>query len=149
MSALFPTKALTILQPWADLIVHGPKRVENRTWPPRGLWRGDLFAIHAGKRVDARERSCADEKASAAGLLGAPSGELPLGAIVGVARLAGVERVPPADDPWWCGPIGWRLSDVVAVEPIPCRGAQGLWRIPPAEAALLLTRWRAALEVTP
>lgn len=26
-------KAITIKQPWASLIVHGIKDIENRTWP--------------------------------------------------------------------------------------------------------------------
>lgn len=29
------------------------------------------------------------------------------------------------------GPIGWVLADVIALpEPVPCRGAQGLWTLP-------------------
>src|SRR5262245_15321972 len=38
-------KALTVLQPWAWAIIHGPKRIENRVW--RTNHRGPL-AIHAG-----------------------------------------------------------------------------------------------------
>ncbi len=39
-------RALTILQPWAEMIARGVKRVENRTW--RTKYRGEI-AIHAGK----------------------------------------------------------------------------------------------------
>jgi hypothetical protein len=39
-------KALTICQPYAELIARGQKRVENREWPTR--YRGPLL-IHAGK----------------------------------------------------------------------------------------------------
>lgn len=39
-------KILSIRQPWAWLIVHGYKDVENRTW--RTKYRGELY-IHAGK----------------------------------------------------------------------------------------------------
>ena len=42
-------KALSILQPWAWLIVHGPKDVENRTWSTP--FRGE-FLVHAGKGFD-------------------------------------------------------------------------------------------------
>ncbi len=47
-------RALTIWQPWASLIVHGRKPVENRMWSPRAseLRPGELFAIHAGSRRD-------------------------------------------------------------------------------------------------
>src|SRR5690242_9094133 len=44
-----PVKALTIHQPWAQLIVHEAKRWETRTWaPPRSLL-GQRFAVHAGQ----------------------------------------------------------------------------------------------------
>ena len=49
-------KALTIKQPWAHLIIHCGKDIENRDWPTR--FRGRI-AIHASKRVDALERACA------------------------------------------------------------------------------------------
>ncbi|MHC4404130.1 MAG: ASCH domain-containing protein [Planctomycetota bacterium] len=39
-------KALTICQPWAWAIIHGPKPVENRGWATK--YRGPL-AIHAGQ----------------------------------------------------------------------------------------------------
>jgi tetratricopeptide (TPR) repeat protein len=42
-------KALSIRQPWAWLIVHGVKDVENRTW--RTNFRG-RFLVHAGMRFD-------------------------------------------------------------------------------------------------
>lgn len=42
-------KALSIRQPWAWLIVHGFKPVENRTW--RTNYRGFLL-IHAGQAFD-------------------------------------------------------------------------------------------------
>jgi hypothetical protein len=42
-------KALSILQPWAWLIVSGHKDIENRSWPTK--IRGE-FLIHAGKGFD-------------------------------------------------------------------------------------------------
>lgn len=49
-------RGLTIQRPWAGAIVHGGKRIENRTWYPAaslmkapGLW----LAIHAGAHWDA------------------------------------------------------------------------------------------------
>ena len=41
-------KALTIKQPWASLIVHGIKDIENRPW--RTDYRGPLL-IHASKMI--------------------------------------------------------------------------------------------------
>ena len=42
-------RAITIRQPWAELIVRGDKDVENRSWRTRH--RGPLL-IHAGARAD-------------------------------------------------------------------------------------------------
>lgn len=41
-------KALTVKQPWADLIVIGQKDIENRTWKTN--FRGRIY-IHAGQRI--------------------------------------------------------------------------------------------------
>jgi len=41
-------KALTVKQPWAELIVSGEKDIENRTW--RTLYRGRIL-IHTAKTV--------------------------------------------------------------------------------------------------
>ncbi|WP_234838619.1 ASCH domain-containing protein [Sinorhizobium meliloti] len=44
-----PKLAISIMQPWAWLIVNGHKDIENRDWPTKS--RGPV-AIHAGKKVD-------------------------------------------------------------------------------------------------
>lgn len=166
--------ALTIVQPWAELVVRGPKRVENRTWEPRGLRVGDYLAIHAGKRLDADCWDGAIETAISAGLLASlpvlakldetpcrkrgdrfdpqkayAQSAVPYSAVVGVARLAGVERAAPAGDPWWFGPVWWRLDNVVAIPPVPCSGAQGLWALDPATLNAVRDAWKAAREVCP
>lgn len=43
------SRALSIRQPWASLIVQGLKTIEVRSWPTKH--RGQLW-IHAGKTVD-------------------------------------------------------------------------------------------------
>lgn len=114
-------KALTICQPYADMIATGEKAIENRTWPT--AYRG-LLAIHAGKSrawlsdEDERERP-----------------NMPFGAVVAMANL--VACVPVADVPSELreqqpehvnGPWCWILEDVQRFNPpIPARGAQGLW----------------------
>lgn len=166
-----PLRALTIIQPWAELIVRGPKRVENRGWePPRSLV-GAYLAIHAGKALDWDCWGGAAATARAAGLLGTlpvidggialgrpergdrfargrekdyALSACPYGAIVGVARVAGVETTAPAGDPWWFGPVGWRLADVVAIDPLHCNGAQGLWVPSPEVVDIVRERYRAS-----
>lgn len=121
--------ALTIIQPWATLIVEGPKRIENRTWRPssRLLKRGDVLAIHAGKKTD----QAGGDMAIDMGLWDASNAmkTWPVrGAIIGLGTF--VETITESDDPWFAGPIGWVLSDVCAIEPVFCKGAQGLWVVP-------------------
>lgn len=74
----------------------------------------------------------------------------PLG-IVGVARVAGVIAPGDGEDGyecpvilagtpgvhvdvdlrWWDGEsFGWVLDQRTAIKPVPCKGRQGLWRVP-------------------
>ena len=126
-------RALTILQPWALCILDFGKMVENRSWRPPDSLLGQRFAIHAGKVPDLPAYEGLLKEGYPLPLLSA----MPFGAVVGVATL---DRVVTAlDDPWFCGPVGWRLRDVRGLPtPVPCRGAQGLWTLPPeVEAAVL------------
>lgn len=42
-------KAITVKQPWASLIVHGIKDIENRRWPCPQKYIGQRILIHASK----------------------------------------------------------------------------------------------------
>lgn len=42
-------KVLTLIQPWATLVILGEKKIETRSWKTN--YRGEI-AIHAGKKVD-------------------------------------------------------------------------------------------------
>lgn len=125
-------KALTVRPPWSDAIAHGGKTVENRGRQTH--YRG-LLAIHAGKRFDwdaeyppgEMRKWCAPE-------------DLPLGAIVAVADLTGCHSSSTTCGPdgiGLCSPWGrwdawhWQLSNVRPLaDPVPCRGALGLWTVP-------------------
>ena len=149
-------KALTVRQPWAWLIIHAGKRVENRTWCPPRHMLGQRIAIHASKRVDLHD--CAETFAElrAQDMLDDVAEKVTLrmlqdgsGSVLGVATLLGwldarqdlasaasVEQGAEAhhvydldEDPWWIGPVGWLLRDVRAIEPVPCKGALGLWEL--------------------
>lgn len=143
-------KALTLIQPWAWCITHAGKRIENRTWPPPASLLGQRFAIHAGKAPSIAE---AERDLAEHGVYVHPPA-LVFGAVVGTARLVGISRdlgplivapsldVDPrrvmrlADTMWRTGPVGWVLDDVVVLpRPVACRGAQGLWTLPPDVAA--------------
>jgi hypothetical protein len=132
-----PLYALTLWQPWADLIVDGIKPVENRPWPPPRWLIGQRFAIHAGRTYDTE---CAEECAAGSfsedrsPIIVKSKAEITLGAIVGVATLERYNKKASlfrsADEsPWFFGPFGWWLRDVIRIDPVPCRGKQKLWRV--------------------
>lgn len=138
--------ALTLHRPWAWAVVHADKRVENRTWRPPPSIIGQRIAIHAGKKWD---EDAARLVGNVCGLDGLPPESRDEG-IVGTARVVGVVEVnrsgparmaltagewnlwPVVNRIWFSGPIGWLLNDVRALPmPIPVRGRQGLWSVPP------------------
>lgn len=125
-------KALTIQQPWAWAIAEGIKQVENRVWSTSH--RGEL-AIHAGKKWDEAGREFLERLGHSV------PDDLPRGAIVAVVDLVDVVPYDGSQpqlfgpnlsaDPFACGPQCWLLENVRRLDqPIPCRGAQGLWESP-------------------
>jgi hypothetical protein len=120
-------RALTIRQPWAALIAHDDKRVENRTWGT--AWRGQLL-IHAAKTADPFESDA-----------GPIAGDQVRSAIVATATLADCHLCECATTgsadcqvcgcDLWAEPgrFHWVLEDVRALpEPVLCSGSLGLWR---------------------
>lgn len=144
-------RALSIRQPWAWLILHGGKDVENRDWSERYpalrearelLISGDRFAIHASKGMTRVEYEDALSFVHALsrhvrpfppGLTMPAPESLPRGAIVGTARIAGISRNYPS--PWFFGPVGIVLRDAAPLSvPIPCKGMLGFFDVPDVEA---------------
>lgn len=117
-SAQAQTKALTVKQPWAALIMAGIKDVENRAWPTR--YRGELL-IHAGKAYDETVDLSALDVSPTDQLLAAH------GEIVGTVQLRDCVQDHSSE---WAEAEQWhwvldtpRLFD----DPIPHRGQLGLW----------------------
>lgn len=148
-------KSLSLTQPWASLVTIGAKAIETRSWstPHRGL-----IAIHAAKTFPgwAREFAAFNEHCQAAlKRVGVTRLEdLPLGAIIAVAELTDCVRFDRfgrfadalseqerAFGDFTPGRYGFVLMDVRRLpEPIPARGALGLWDVPAEIAAQLDTR---------
>lgn len=126
-------KAITLHQPHAYAIAHAGKDIENRTWKPPASVIGCRIAIHAGKVLD---RDGLDDLWDRG--IRPTKDELVRGAIVAICTLTGYVR--ESESPWFTGPIGWTLEDVVAIEPVPCRGSQGLWTLPPDIKKLVTAR---------
>jgi hypothetical protein len=137
-----PFFALTLHKPWGLLIAKGIKKIENRTWSPEGRLRhGDWFAIHNGKKYDERCSPMAQSLGLPLDLfLGSPPANTE-SAIVAVVRYAGV--VAESRDPWFFGPCGWVLDQAVEIAPVPCKGAQGLWPVPPDVAEKVRAAYRS------
>lgn len=133
--------ALTVQQPWAWSIFHAGKSVENRSnW--RYHYRGPV-AIHAGQRWSNRGSDNLEYRLALAREQAAVRHRIDIrGAIIGLADLVDVH--PAADGcckPWGqdyvdadgdisTNLIHLTLENPVAIEPVACRGALGLWTMP-------------------
>lgn len=143
-------KCISLLQPWASLVVLGHKKIETRSWNTKH--RGPLL-VHASKKDDGFNRQCFYQWREGF-KLDLPKWEvLPFGAIIGQVNLDGVVRTAKMK-PFWNTPIGimngdkqwrlstqeklfgnyndgrygWLLSDHVAFdEMIPVAGSLSLW----------------------
>ena len=133
-------KALSLLQPWATLVVIGAKKIETRSWSTP--YRGRIL-IHASQGK-AGNIFCAEPPVSKY----IPDfKKLPFGAIIGEAKLTSILRVEDFDLPdfemdnltleekafgdYTSGRFGWILEDPVAYQtPIPARGHLRLWDVP-------------------
>ncbi len=120
-----PQFALSIRQPWAWLIIHGGKDIENRTWTTK--FRGRIW-IHAASRMteDEREEAFWLAREIHEGIrIPEPTG-LHLGGIIGSVEITDcVDRHRSA---WFFGPKGFVLRDPKPCDFKPCRGALGLFK---------------------
>lgn len=123
-------KALTVSQPYASMIADGNKFVENRVWETH--YRGPL-AIHAGKGSSYMTAKQIRES------------DYPFGCVIATCSLDACIYLDWPDErivkalPAWCsydeflhhahteGPWCWLLSNVVKIDWVPFKGAQGLW----------------------
>ncbi len=147
-------KALSLRQPWAWCVVHGDKRIENRSWRYLPRYRGPLF-LHASTWWREGEAHRDLRALAAKGLLDDET------AVLESARderggLVGLVTVVDADwngerptDPWARpGAVGIRLAAVEALELVPCRGRLGLFEPTfedPGDAARVAEIWRRYL----
>lgn len=119
-----PKYAISIRQPWAWLIIHGGKDVENRTWPTAK--RGPIF-IHAASGLTRQEWEVCWEfvnRFDRALATKIPRPEaLEKGGIIGQADLTGCVREAFYSQ-WYAGGSSWAhvLSDPKPLPFRPCRG---------------------------
>lgn len=124
-----PLKALSIIQPWPELIIHGFKDIENRDWWTN--YRGPV-AVHAGKKLDESPAISLDRAyhpVSGRRVRYFPEGySYQRGGIIGVVDI--VDCVEQSDCEWFVGKYGFVLANPKPVEFIPVKGALGFfdWR---------------------
>lgn len=114
-------KALSLIQPWASLIVDLRKPWETRSWDTK--YRGPL-AIHAGAKID--KQACLD--------FGYDPKTIPSRSVLGVANLDRCVRFPHVDAPpdpygdFTPGRYGFHMADVLKFAvPVLAKGSLGLW----------------------
>ncbi len=124
-------KAISIRQPYAWLIVNGHKDIENRDWPTN--FRGRVL-IHAG--VTYSKRDYEDDLDMYSEQYGSyPKREEMIGGIVGVATITGC--VTESTSGWFLGKYGFVLADAKPLPLVPCKGALGIFSVPPDVAQRL------------
>jgi hypothetical protein len=160
MSDQVNIRALTILQPWAAAIACGAKRIETRSWKtdyrgPLAIHAGNrcvqseqsalldnAISRHAWLAV-MHNMGWSDPN----GILANWFTGLSYGALIAVAELVDclpveglAHKLPPlatwsqefALGDYTPGRYAWMLANVRKLpEPIPWRGKQGLWKLPP------------------
>lgn len=122
--------ALSIRQPWAWLILHGGKDIENRDWSTKV--RGRVL-IHASKGMTLDEWSDAWEFAgSAARQLGRDAGvtahTIERGGIVGSVEI--INCTTHSDSRWFVGRHGFVLRDPKPLPFVPWKGRLGFFDVP-------------------
>ncbi len=116
-------KALSLKQPFAELVVSGKKTIELRKWNTK--FRG-AFLVHASQAVDQK------------GMKRFGFMQLPTGCIVGKATLTGVKHYATSKEFWtdkdkhlasleW-GTYGFLLKHAERLSVTVCKGKLGFWK---------------------
>lgn len=137
---MIPDRAISVRAPWWTAILHLGKDIENR--PRHWHYRGRVW-LHASSwwSTKAVQEEWWDTVRPC--YMASPAWNRPrpdvgswlkmkdgCGAIVGSVELCG--SVEQSNSPWFFGPVGIKLAQPVALKtPVPCKGALGLFRLPP------------------
>lgn len=118
-------KALAIKQPWAWLIIHGGKDIENRTWHTKHRGR---FLVHASQGMTSNEFAEALLFCSDRGLPMPDRDDMQRGGIIGSVEL--VDSVDHSDSPWYMGDKGFVLRDPRPLPFVPHKGQLQFFDVP-------------------
>lgn len=107
--------AISIRQPWAQLILSGRKPYEYRSWNIPAAYVGERLLLHASSTFGAREHDAA--------WMAGYRGQLPLGAYVGWVTFG--PGVPG-------GPMGfmWPVIETAKETPVPAKARLRIYSVP-------------------
>jgi hypothetical protein len=102
-------KAISVKQPWANMIASGKKTIETRLWAT--AYRGPLLIV-----------SSKSPKIAPAGFALATAQLVECRPMVKFDELA-------AKCDWYVGAFSWVFEDIHRIEPFPVRGKLGLYEV--------------------
>lgn len=111
-------KALSLKQPWANMVASGEKTIETRRWQTH--YRGDILIVSSKlPRIE------------------------PAGYALAIVRLVNcrpmtLEHEAAACCPIYPGGYAWLLSDIRRIKPFPVKGTLGLYDVDARESDLIL-----------
>lgn len=130
-------KAISIMQPWAWLIVHGFKDVENRVW--RSDFTGRVL-IHASKKFDVCGYNIV--RRDFPHIIMPERKDFQLGGVIGAADIVGcitrgAKNIQPQElrhfheSPWFADQFAFCMANPMALETmIPAKGKLRFFDIP-------------------
>jgi hypothetical protein len=137
------TRGLTLTRPWPYAFTHGPiqyqKRIENRSWIVPRFLRGIPIALHAGKGWDEGDKEFIEDtmRAVIPGRDQHPHSVIFAVCTVKICPGPDDFRIREEQKRWAFGPFCWIIKDLVElIEPVACKGAQGLWTFDKREREL-------------
>jgi hypothetical protein len=109
-------KALSVKQPWANMIASGEKTIETRTWPT--AYRGELLIVSSKRPPIA-----------------------PAGSAVAIATVLDCRPMTRGDERAACcsvypGAYAWVLANLRALKPFAVRGQLGIFEVKIPKAAI-------------
>ena len=147
MSDAITLPCLSIWQPWAQLIGHGYRLAEARTWALPRKYIGKTLAIAAAKKLDrdAWIHLCSqynsnqgrrDAMSRCMGQFGTPD-TWPQGCVIGLVHAVGcaspnaTDSLPPKFRRWAMRDrYTWLFAEAAPLkEPLPVRGKQGIFQV--------------------
>lgn len=117
--------ALSIRQPWAWLIIHGGKDIENRAWNTQVRGR---FLVHASKGMTRNEYEEADYFALQCCVTLPPPSDLHRGGFIGSVELTATCEVSASQ--WFVGDWGFVLRHPRTMPFRPWTGRLGFFQVP-------------------